>query len=57
MIVKIVGVVYFETLVQKAGVPSRLIFWGLLALALWSIQAQAILVNIASDPKKLAFEQ
>ena len=26
MIVKIVGVVYFETLVRKAGVPSRLIF-------------------------------
>ena len=27
MIVKIVGVVYFETLVRKAGVPSRLITW------------------------------
>ena len=26
MIVKIVGVVYFVTLVRKAGVPSRLIF-------------------------------
>ena len=26
MIFKIVGVVYFETLLRKAGVPSRLIF-------------------------------
>ena len=37
MIVKIVGLVYFETLVRKAGVPSRLIFWGLFALALCKV--------------------
>ena len=51
--------VYFglQTLIRNAGVPSRFFFWGLLTFKLWSIQAHAILVNIASDSKKVAFEQ